>query len=201
MHIKNLYITDLTYRKRVSVATKNAMKNPVIKKKLSVARKGKPRCGDPANWKHSEKTKEKLRKAAIKQNSQFWKNKHFSKEHKEKLKIARRKQIQPYQDTSIEKKLQLLLNNENIIFRTHEPMLGQPDIFIEPNICIFADGCYWHACPTCFTENMKSFSNKTSKDKNISKRLINDGYIVLRFWEHEINNNITQCLKIIKQFI
>ena len=65
---------------------------------------------------------------------------------------------------------------------------GTPDIFIEPNICIFADGDYWHTRP-----------GEQEKDKKINKQLKKMGYIVFRFWEHTIHNNAEECInKIIK---
>lgn len=54
----------------------------------------------------------------------------------------------------------------------------QCDFFIpEFNIIIECDGDYWHNYP---------YGNKRDHIRN--KEMIKEGYIVLRFWEHEINN-------------
>lgn len=59
--------------------------------------------------------------------------------------------------------------------------IGQPDIFIEPNICLFIDGCYWHKCPTC------GFGNGRERDMFVTGELQKQGYVVIRLWEHEVN--------------
>ena len=87
----------------------------------------------------------------------------------------------PFKDTSIELKLQNFLKEQGIEFQTHYPILGQPDIFIKPNICIFADGCYWHKCSQCGFDELKQ------RDKQVNEELQKQGYIVIRIWEHEIN--------------
>ncbi|MEK6884174.1 MAG: NUMOD3 domain-containing DNA-binding protein [Nanoarchaeota archaeon] len=115
---------------------------------------------------------------------------HFGKKHseisREKIRLKRLLQVFPVKDTSIEVALQNELIKKGIVFEKHKSIIGQPDIFIEPNICVFADGDYWH-----------NLSYNIEKDKNVNKELENRGYIVLRFWEKDINNNISQCINII----
>lgn len=112
---------------------------------------------------------------------------------------------QQFSGTSIELLLQEALTKENIKFEIQKSLFGIPDIFIEPNICIFADGDYWHANPTKYSKDT-IFRNKTAieiwnKDKKVTNTLIEKGYIVLRFWECEINNSITLCINSIKKAI
>jgi DNA mismatch endonuclease, patch repair protein len=67
--------------------------------------------------------------------------------------------------------------------------------FPSKKIAIFVDGCFWHGCP------IHSHSPKTNQtywlpklEKNIERdsvkneRLRNQGWFVMRFWEHEISN-------------
>ena len=133
------------------------------------------------------------------------------------LKIMREKRLHfvfPKKDTSIEKKLQKLLNVIGIEFEKHKPILGQPDVFIQPNICIFTDGDFWHANPNQwlkhgakqkgFKPNDHVIGKKTAKDvwdydQKITDTLKKDGYVVLRFWETELETEPEKCLqKIIK---
>ena len=107
----------------------------------------------------------------------------FTEEHKNKLKSTRLRQIFPIKDTKIELRLQKILKEFTILFETHYPILGQPDIFIKPNICIFADGCYWHKCPKC------GFGKGRERDKMVTRELQELGYIVIRLWEHELKKD------------
>ena len=101
-----------------------------------------------------------------------------------------------------------------IEFKKHMPILGQPDAFIQPNICIFTDGDFWHANPkpwlkhgikkNGFKPNDHIVGKKFAKDawaydKRITDTLKKDGYVVLRFWESELETEPEKCLqKIIK---
>ena len=74
--------------------------------------------------------------------------------------------------------------------KKHFTIIGQPDIYIEPRICVFCDGDYWHNYPK---------GNK--RDKIVNIKLKKQGYKVLRFWEHEIKNSVYECVKIIESVI
>ncbi len=108
-------------------------------------------------------------------------------ETREKIRKARLKQIFPIKDTSIEVKLQKELEKRKIMFEKHKPILGQPDIFIEPNICIFADGNYWHNRP-----------ERIERDKYVNQKLKEQNYQIYRFWEYDINDSIEKCVNKIK---
>jgi very-short-patch-repair endonuclease len=84
------------------------------------------------------------------------------------------------QNTGIEIKLAKILKELNLIFENQKIIekITIPDFFIEPNICIYADGDYWH--------NLDSVK---SKDIIINKYLNENGYKVIRFSEESINNN------------
>jgi very-short-patch-repair endonuclease len=84
-------------------------------------------------------------------------------------------------ETGIELKLQELLREMGIVYETQKPLLGVTvaDIFIEPNVAIFADGTYWH-----------SGAMKEYKDSEKTKTLKRGGYVVLRLEEKEINKDI-----------
>lgn len=85
-----------------------------------------------------------------------------------------------HKETSIELKLQSMLLAMGIEFTTQKPLLGVTvaDIFIEPNVVIFADGTYWH-----------SGSDKEARDTDKTKKLLKAGYVVLRLDEKEINKD------------
>lgn len=138
----------------------------------------------------SEQHKENIRKGL--QASGFkekmivrWKDLIF----REKMKKVRESQVIPLKDTSIEIKMQNALKENRIKFRMHEPIIGQPDIFIEPNICIFCDGDYWHRRP-----------ERVTRDSYVNRKLKELNYIVLRFWESEINKTLNNCINIVNKY-
>jgi len=98
----------------------------------------------------------------------------------------------PYENTSIERAIQNYLKKLNIPFRTQIPIRGKPDIMVGEKILIFADGCYFHHCSLCFPGKRGRY-----RDKWITKELESRGYVVLRFWEHEINHNLKKVMKTI----
>lgn len=159
----------------------------------------------------SNETIEKLRLAKLKNPVRYWLNKRRDEKTREKIKkskntpeekerarLQRLKQVFPQNDTEIEKILQNELIKNNIRFETHYQVMGQPDIVIFDNgskIAIFCDGCYWHKCPAC------GYGNGLEKDNKILKSLEVQNWVVLRFWEHEIKNNLNSCIKQIKSLI
>jgi very-short-patch-repair endonuclease len=90
-------------------------------------------------------------------------------------------------ETGIELKLQSLLVDMQIEFITQKPILGVTiaDIFIYPNVALFADGKYWH----------HSTEKQEHKDRSITQKLKKGGYIVLRLEEDEINKDIETVRK------
>lgn len=156
---------------------------------LKISNSLKGHLGYGKGEKRSDDLKKKVSNS-VKKWHQENKNTDKYKKRNEKIKQARLKQIIPTKDTSIEIKLQEELNKLNIKYEKHKPILGQPDIFVEPNVCIFADGNYWH-----------NFPKGTEKDREITKLLEGQGYKVLRFWESEINDNIELCIDSIKVWV
>ena len=190
--------------------------NPAIMKR-SITATGKKRSAK------TRKTMSKSRKVLYASGFEVWnKNKKgvmpppwnkdktgiYSEETIELIRQARLHQVFPAKDAkTTEIPLQKLLKENNIKFEKHKPILGQPDIFIEPNICIFADGDYWHANPKFYKSDSPILSSRGKKpaykiwekDEKINQKLIQKGYNILRLWEEEIKNNPEKCLqKIIK---
>jgi very-short-patch-repair endonuclease len=83
-------------------------------------------------------------------------------------------------DTSIELKVEKELKFRNIKYRKQAFICRHSVDFylLGYKVVIECDGDYWHNLP-----GAKEKDN--AKDKDLKKR----GYKVLRFWEHEINND------------
>ena len=109
-----------------------------------------------------------------------------SEETKRKMRKSRLTWVAPTKDTSIEIALQMGLDDKNIIYEKHLPVCNccQPDIiFPKKKIAIFADGDYWHNLP-----------NVIEKDRRQENILKENNWGILRFWEHDIKNNLDICI-------
>lgn len=96
-------------------------------------------------------------------------------------------------ETSIEKAIFAELISRNIIFEKHWKIkiaATEIDAFIQPNICIYTDGDYWHNLP-----------NYIERDTKQNKILLENGYKVFRFWEHEIKKDVKACVDQIEDYI
>lgn len=122
------------------------------------------------------------------------KSKKISEKTKEKLRDARLKQIFPNKNTSIEVKLYELLDYLHLKYEKHRAIerVCQADaVIVDRKIAIFADGCFWHWCPIHYpTTTFEIPRYNRNKDANQNRILQSKGWLVLRFWEHEIEGNL-----------
>jgi very-short-patch-repair endonuclease len=119
---------------------------------------------------------------------------------KQKIRIARSKQIFPLKDTKIEIKIREFLDILQIEYFQHKYISEithsyQCDFFIpSKNLVIECDGDYWHKYPT---------GNEI--DHIRTKELIEKGFKVLRLWENEIKiidiNKFNDIIKETDNFI
>ena len=154
--------------------------------------------GRPSPNKGRKLTAEQKRRISEIQSTPEMKNFHRQKRLHQKF---------PQKDSKPEKALQEMLRNNEIKFETQKPILGQPDIFIKPNLCVFADGDFWHGWlykhgrrfDNSKNLNNEHFEKVIKRDNENTKNLQKLGYKVLRFRDTEINENPEKCLqKIIK---
>ena len=164
------------------------------KKKISQSNTGQKRTKEQRE--QMSKTQRRLIKEGRK------KFPYFSEESREKLRKKRLNEKFPKKDTKFEKSVQNALKKKGVKFETHKAIPGQPDIFIKPNICIFADGDFFHANPSKYPDDFiiwKGRYSKTQKkiltavtskmirqkDKKVREKLRGMGYMVIQFWETE----------------
>jgi len=108
--------------------------------------------------------------------------------------------------SKIELKLKKALEDEGVEFEYQPKMFGRPDFLVKPNVAIFCDSSFWHG------RNWKELSAKLpsdywydhikenmERDKIVTTRLRAENYVVLRFWDDDIEKNIERCVrKIVK---
>ncbi len=81
-------------------------------------------------------------------------------------------------------------------------VLGKPDFFFsEAELAVFVDGCFWHGCPSCghIPSKNKCFwkakiERNSQRDHKITETLETKGFRVLRFWEHELRDDLPVCV-------
>jgi DNA mismatch endonuclease, patch repair protein len=103
------------------------------------------------------------------------------------------------QETSLEKKIRSRLWKRGIRYRENKSTLfGKPDLLVaSKKVVVFIDSCFWHGCDMHLRmprSNIDYWVNKINRNKK-RDRFVNShykkrGWNILRFWEHQIKDNI-----------
>lgn len=114
----------------------------------------------------------------------------ISKEKRSKIMSAIRSE-----NTQPEITLRKALWVKGLRFRVHYGKEKIDIAFPSKKLAIFVDGCFWHACPehSHLPKTNKNYwypklKRNVERDKVKEERLKTEGWTVLRFWEHELNN-------------
>ncbi len=102
-------------------------------------------------------------------------------------------------DTGPELRLRRALWAAGFRYRVRSKITGRPDIvFPGASVVIFVDGCFWHGCPEHAVSpktNARFWRQKISRnierDREVTARLEGDGWTVLRYWEHQVAQEIS----------
>lgn len=109
-------------------------------------------------------------------------------------------------DTGPEMLLRKRLWKMGFRYRVHYKLPGRPDVvFVSRRVAIFVDGCFWHGCPehgvrpktnAAFWD--KKIQSAIDRDKKNKDLLEKDGWMVLHFWEHEVEKDLDGLMKKLK---
>ncbi|TGS92698.1 DNA mismatch endonuclease Vsr [Mesorhizobium sp. M2D.F.Ca.ET.171.01.1.1] len=103
----------------------------------------------------------------------------------------------PGRDNPRERRLRSTLHQRGLRFRLHRRLLSNSRrtvdiVFPRAHIAVFLDGCFWHGCPSHGTwpkNNAEWWREKIeaniARDRDTDRRLLEQGWTVLRVWEHE----------------
>ncbi|WP_435812934.1 very short patch repair endonuclease [Streptomyces tendae] len=124
--------------------------------------------------------------------------------------VSARMSRQGSRDTAPEIAVRRLLHASGLRYRVNVPVPGMPRrtidiVFPRAKVAIFLDGCFWHGCPQHATQpksNAEWWRNKLDKnmarDLGTTRHLQDQGWTVLRFWEHErpedVANQVSEWL-------
>lgn len=88
---------------------------------------------------------------------------------------------------------------------------GHPDIaFISKKIAVFCNSEFWHGFDWEYRKQdfksrqefwIQKIERNIARDKEVTLTLENDGWVVIRFWGKEIENNLGDCIKRIERVI
>lgn len=116
-------------------------------------------------------------------------------------------------DTKAELLLRKALWHKGLRYRKNvKSLLGKPDIvFIKNKIAIFVDGDFWHAKGHLdkpgeqIGTNKDFWRNKLSanveRDRFVNDALLEQGWIVLRFWESDVKKDVSKCVNEIIKYV
>jgi DNA mismatch endonuclease (patch repair protein) len=76
-------------------------------------------------------------------------------------------------------------------------------VFTRTRIAVFIDGCFWHGCPvhgrSSFNHNAEYWAAKitanVARDADTNARLVQAGWRVLRYWEHENAEDVAAAVQ------
>lgn len=109
--------------------------------------------------------------------------------------------------TKIEKIMRVILEKNSFEFTEHPDIYAKPDFLVGRRTLIFCDGDFWHGYqyekrkkpPGKFWRN--KIEGNILRDRIVTRKLRNNDWSVLRFWEHDIEKNPDACLRKIRRFM
>lgn len=115
-------------------------------------------------------------------------------------------------DTTIELALRKALWQRGIRYRkNYKGLIGKPDIVITKyRIAVFCDSDFWHGYDWGNRKSgIKSNQNywipkierNMKRDREVTAALVEQGWIVLRFWEHTIRKELEECVNDIQEAV
>lgn len=109
-------------------------------------------------------------------------------------------------NTGPELLLRQALHRRGLRYRIHVKSLpGRPDIvFIRARVAVFVDGDYWHGWNFLNWKDKlqpywrEKIERNMSRDVERTAELESLGWLVVRFWEHEVKGNLQDCVDVVE---
>jgi DNA mismatch endonuclease, patch repair protein len=110
--------------------------------------------------------------------------------------VRHRMQVTRQRDTPGELALRSALRALGLRYRVDATLPGthrRADVaFLRAKVAVFVDGCFWHGCPAHGTWPKahaawwrEKIDGNRRRDRDTDERLKSEGWLVLRFWEHD----------------
>ncbi|MFD1361248.1 very short patch repair endonuclease [Lentibacillus salinarum] len=93
--------------------------------------------------------------------------------------------------------------------RNTKDLYGKPDFSIKKyKVVIFIDSCFWHQCPLHgnMPKNNRDFwkrklTRNVERDRDVTNVYKENGWHILRVWEHELKDDFDRTLESVIDFI
>lgn len=106
-------------------------------------------------------------------------------------------------DTKPELAVRRLLYASGLRYRVDFAPLGDryraDVVFTRARVAVYIDGCFWHGCPLHATYPKRNseywlpkLRRNVERDRETTMRLQDAGWKVLRFWEHELPQEVAK---------
>lgn len=129
----------------------------------------------------------------------------YSQETINKIRNATLKQMEnhTFKKTKIERIMEKFLTQKNIDFQYSFILENRQFDFLlkKQNIIIECDGDYWHSNPYFYPNPTEWQKERIKIDILKNNIAINNGYLILRFWEFDIINNFEDVKSIINDLL
>jgi DNA mismatch endonuclease (patch repair protein) len=110
-------------------------------------------------------------------------------------------------DTRLELRVRKRLHADGFRFRVDfapvDPRRRADIVFTRRRIAVFLDGCFWHGCPLHYAEPRSNraywipkIRRNVQRDLETTARLRDQGWQVLRYWEHADTEEIVEGIEI-----
>jgi DNA mismatch endonuclease (patch repair protein) len=109
----------------------------------------------------------------------------------------------PRRDTKPEVAARSALHAKGLRFRKDLPLrladrVVRPDVvFTKARLALFIDGCFWHRCPLHGNQPRANsdywgpkLDRNVARDRQVDHALREEGWLVIRVWEHEPANQV-----------
>src|ERR1700682_6168645 len=111
-------------------------------------------------------------------------------------------------NTGPERSLRSALWSTGLRYRIHpETPVGTPDIVLPgKRVAVFIDGCFWHGCPLHYVRPrsrtdhwIARLRGNVERDRRQTLELEALGWSVLRVWEHDVHEALSEVVERIRQ--
>jgi len=93
--------------------------------------------------------------------------------------------------------------------KSDKRVVGKPDIvFLKKKVAVFCDSEFWHGHDWDVRKNdiktnrdfwIPKIERNIERDFKVNEMLLEDGWIVIRFWGKEIKTNIKRCADLVEE--